>query len=94
MEVSELPDVGDFARIVEGSCCAAMAENIGDVALVSGITEADWACECGGCGNVYVGRIVRSVQWRPGDGYPHAWMRKVPPPADLVDEVEREAVPA
>jgi hypothetical protein len=94
MSANELPGPGDFARIVEGCECGAMAECIGEVSLVTAVTDPDWTCDCPVCHRTFVGRVVDSPQWRPHECYPQAWMRKVPPDRQLVEEIEREAIPA
>lgn len=90
----ELPDVGDFARIVEGRCCGSMASNIGEVVLVTHISPPGFASECMACGNVTYGCVARTMDCKADEGYPLTWLRKLPPDRQLLEEIEREAIPA
>lgn len=89
-----LPGAGHFGRIVQGCACGYNDDCVGEVALVTRVTSPDYACECGGCGKPYFGCIAFSPQWKPGDCYPQAWMRKVPPDRQVLEEIEREAIAA
>lgn len=93
MSAGELPGPGDFGRIVEGCSCGANDDFRGEVTLVTTVSGPDWACDCPGCGKMYVGRLAYSPQWKPDECYPQAWMRKEPPDRQLVEEIEREAIP-
>lgn len=92
--MNELPDVGDFGRVVQGCACGGMDDCIGEIALVTSITGDDWACDCPGCHRMIVGELAHSPQWMPGTCYPRQWMRKLPPDRAVLEELEREAVPA
>lgn len=91
--MSELPDVGDFASIVDGHCCGAMSANIGEVVLVTHISPPDHASECPACGDITYGRVARTMDCKADEGYPLTWLRKIPPDRQILEEIEREAVP-
>jgi hypothetical protein len=94
MSAGELPGPGDFARIVDGCECGWNERLIGQVVLVTGVSGPESIAECAHCARRHHGRYVDSPQWGSDDCYPQAWLRKVPPDRQLVEEIEREAIPA
>lgn len=90
----DLPSAGDFARIVDGRCCGAAAANIGEIVLVTHISGPDYASECTACGDVTYGCVARGADCKADEGYPLVWLRKIPPDRAVLEEIEREAIPA
>lgn len=88
----ELPDVGDFARIVD-ACCMPLRSNKGRVVLVQRITTNEPAsCEC--CGARPSGPMAEVFGEDPRVCWPLHWLRKLPPDRQLLEEIEREVVTA
>lgn len=91
---ADLPNVGDFARVVGSCSCGALDDCLGDIVLVKHVSAPDWACRCPGCGQTFVGRVVEAFGDLPEECYPHNWLRKLPPDRQALEEIEREVVPA
>lgn len=93
--MTDLPEVGDFARVVAACPCGGNSDCLGDIVLVKELTGLhDAYCECSTCGHQYHGRVVMAFGEKAGVGYPHSWLRKVSAPRQLLEEIEQQVVPA
>lgn len=91
--MSDHPSAGEFARVVDGCPCGGTSDCVGSIELVLSVDGEDWACDCPVCRRMFLGPIA-NVAGAPGDCYPLRWLRRVPPERQLLEEIEREAIPA
>lgn len=84
--MSEQIGVGDKVMLVWG-CCAIRRQQIGRVDIVKGFLQASGFCKS--CGQE-INRVTfaRFSDQRPYDGFPLAWLKKIPPEGEQVDEHE------
>jgi hypothetical protein len=98
MSANELPGPGEFGRIVKVCPCGGMRDRLGRVLLVTAVIVPPEgyaaSAKCSSCGVSTPSTLVAFAGCDDDECFPRQWLRREPPMRELLEEIEREAIPA